>query len=399
MTGRVVLVTGTAGYLGSCLAGQLAASPEVDRVVGIDAAVPDAAARDRMGAAEFSRVDIRNPLVSRVLDAAGVDTVVHAAASSEWDGTATRSTARSMAKELNVLGTMQLLAACQRSETVRHLIVRSTAGVYGASPRDPALFRELDPPVGAPAGDLARDAIDIEGYVRGFARRRPDVRVVMARMAEIVGPTVRTPFTRYLSLSPVVPVPFGRDPRLQLLHERDAVAVLRHLALGSSTGTVNVAGEGVITLNQAVRRAGRVPVGLPETGLTVLRTLAAVSGMGTSAMKQSRALVAGRVLDTRRLVTEVGFVPEHTTVEAFDDFARTLTPAVPPAVVRGLEVRVAALAGVRAEPVGAPAAEAAPPRETSRAASTAPTVSAATGRPRLVGIDGLARAPRGRRTR
>jgi len=171
MAGLIVLVTGVTRFIGSCLAGRLAEHPGVDRVIGVDAALPEPAARTRMGGADFARVDIRNPLVARVIEAAGVDTVVHASASSTPVSTA----ARTMAKEMNVLGTMQLLAACQRSESVRNLIVRSTGAVYGASSRDPAIFTEEMSARSVPSSGPGRDAIDIEAYVRGFGRRRPDV--------------------------------------------------------------------------------------------------------------------------------------------------------------------------------------------------------------------------------
>ena len=134
-----------------------------------------------------------------------------------------------MAKEMNVLGTMQLLAACQRSESVRNLIVRSTGAVYGASSRDPAIFTEEMSARSVPSSGPGRDAIDIEAYVRGFGRRRPDVRIAVPRLADVIGPTVLTPLTRYFALSPVVPMVLGRDARLQLVHETDAVGVLEHL--------------------------------------------------------------------------------------------------------------------------------------------------------------------------
>ena len=81
MTGLVVLVTGVTRFIGSELAGRLAEQPGVARVIGVDATLPEPAARSRMGGAEFARADIRNPLISRVIDAARVDTVVHASAS------------------------------------------------------------------------------------------------------------------------------------------------------------------------------------------------------------------------------------------------------------------------------------------------------------------------------
>ena len=37
-------------------------------------------------------------------------------------------------KEINVIGTMQLLAACQKADSLTKLVVQSSVSVYGASP-------------------------------------------------------------------------------------------------------------------------------------------------------------------------------------------------------------------------------------------------------------------------
>jgi len=415
MAGLIVLVTGVTRYIGSQLAGRLAEHPLVDRVIGVDAALPEPAARSRMGAADFARVDIRNPLVARVIEAAGVDTVVHASASA----TPASSAARSMAKEMNVLGTMQLLAACQRSESVRNLVVRSTAAVYGASSRDPAIFTEEMSARSVPSSGPGRDAIDIEAYVRGFGRRRPDVRIAVPRFADIIGPTVITPLTRYFGLTPVVPMVLGRDARLQLVHELDAVGVMEHLAVGDFSGTVNVAGDGAITLAQAIHRAGRLPLAVPSIALDGLSRTMRTLRMGGFSPGQVKLLSAGRVLDTTRLIEQVGYMPRFTTVGAFDDFAAGLRPALASATVRQLEVRVAGAVGTQALP-DAPALthpgrrstvgiESVDPATPDHADPTADPMAAdelgvideqRIGRPRLVGITGEATGtPRRRRTR
>ena len=72
---------------------------------------------------------------------------------------------------------------------MRHLVVKSTSTVYGASSRDPAMFTEEMGPRRSPRSGFAKDVAEVEGYVRGFARRRPDVRVTMLRLANVVGPT------------------------------------------------------------------------------------------------------------------------------------------------------------------------------------------------------------------
>ena len=58
---------------------------------------------------------------------------------------------RNTMKELNVIGTMQLLAACQKAPGLRNLVVKSTTTVYGASSRDPAMFTEDMEPRRLPA--------------------------------------------------------------------------------------------------------------------------------------------------------------------------------------------------------------------------------------------------------
>jgi len=311
-----------------------------------------------------------------------------------------------MAKEMNVLGTMQLLAACQRSESVRNLIVRSTGAVYGASSRDPAIFTEDMSARSVPSSGPGRDAIDIEAYVRGFGRRRPDVRIAVPRFAEIVGPTVVTPLTRYFSLSPAVPMVLGRDARLQFVHEQDAIGLLEHLALGSFAGTVNAAGDGTITLAQAIHRAGRIPLPVPSIGLDPLSRVMRTLHVGGFSPGQVKVLSAGRVMDTTRLRERVGFTPTFTTMQAFDDFAAGLRPVVTPEAVRRVEVRVASTLGVQ------PLPDTRMPGGTAELAGSVTDVllagpdrsaaddSADGARPRLVGIDGhAAGTPRRRRIR
>ena len=165
MSGRVVLVTGVSRHLGSRLAAILSRDPGVERVVGVDIVPP----REDIGGADFVRADIRNPIIGKVIAAAGVDTVVHMGVLS----TPVQAGGRVTMKEINVIGTMQLLAACQKAESIQRLIVKSTSSVYGAGPKDPAMFTEDTEPRSQPRSGWAKDSVEVESYVRGFARRRP----------------------------------------------------------------------------------------------------------------------------------------------------------------------------------------------------------------------------------
>jgi UDP-glucose 4-epimerase len=106
---KVVLVTGACRFLGGYLTARLAQNPSIDHVIAVDAVTPSKDLLRRMGRAEFVRADIRNPFIAKVIRNGDVDTVVHAAAASY----APRAGGRAALKELNVMGAMQLFAACQ----------------------------------------------------------------------------------------------------------------------------------------------------------------------------------------------------------------------------------------------------------------------------------------------
>jgi UDP-glucose 4-epimerase len=332
---RVVLVTGVSGQLGARLARSLQQDPSVRRVIGVDVTAP----RTDLGRTEFVRADIRNPIIAKVLSTAAVDTVVHLSLIPTPLGVG----GRTAMKELNVIGMMQLLAACQKAPGVRRLVVRSTAAVYGSSSRDPALFTEQDEPRALPRSGYAKDAVEIEGYVRGFGRRRPDVSVTTLRFSNVIGPTADTPLTRYFSL-PVVPRVLGFDPRVQFVHETDALEVLRLATLRDRGGTFNVSGPGVLLLSQAVRRAGRPAVQVPTPAVSAVGGLLRRIGAVDFSPDQLHLLLFGRVLDITRLVDEFGYQPRYSSLAAFDDFVagRGLTGYLTPELLASVEQTVLA---------------------------------------------------------
>lgn len=309
--GVVAVVTGVSRYLGGKVADLLVGQPGVERVIGVDVVPPP-----RTLTAEFIRADIRNPVLGRIFDEAGVDTVVHMGVIA----TPRQAGGRSVMKDINVIGTMQLLAACQRAETVRNLVVKSTSAVYGAGPRDPALITEDAPPRHPPTSGWAKDSAEVEDYVRSFARRRTDVRITTLRFTNIVGPGMRTGMTSYLTL-PVVPTVAGFDSRLQFVHEDDAIEVTRRAVLQRSRGTYNVAGGGVVLLSQAIRKVNRVMVPVPAAALPFVGRSLARGGWADFSRDQIRYLTYGRALDISSVAKELGFHPRYTSEEALTAFA------------------------------------------------------------------------------
>lgn len=317
--GRVVLVTGVGRYLGARTAALLADEPDVDRVVAVDI-VPSPYP---LGSADFVRADIRSPVIAKILTNDEIDTVVHM----NVLATPTAVGGRSPQKEINVLGTMQLLGACQRAPALTSLVVKSSATVYGASAKDPALFTEDMAPKAPPRSGYAKDSVEVEGYVRGFGRRRPDVSVTTLRFANFIGPNVRTPFTEYFTL-PVIPTVMGFDARLQFVHEKDGLEAIRLATVLDKGGTYNIAGDGVLALSQAVRRAGGIAAPLPAFTAGPVGSFFRRARLADFSPEQVRFLTFGRAVDTTRAREDLGFAPTYTTEQAFAEFIETRRPQV-----------------------------------------------------------------------
>ncbi|MEE8600500.1 NAD-dependent epimerase/dehydratase family protein [Euzebya tangerina] len=309
--GRRILITGIAGTLAGRLALRLEEDDRVDYVGGVDLQQPS----HDLKRTEFVRADLRNPLVARVIESTRVDTIVHMSIVAE-PGSAG---GRGRMKELNVIGTMQMLGAAQKAPMVRNLVLRSTTAVYGAHYRDPALFREDNQPRTAPRSGYTKDITEVEAYARGLGRRRPDIDLTILRFANIISSTIETTITKYFAL-PVIPTVLGHDPRLQLLHTDDAVEVLYRATMGSHPGIFNVAGPGIVYLSQAARMTGRPSVLVPAAMAGMLSTaLQPLTGIDITG-EQLPMLQFGRVADITRMRREFDFEPAYSSKQALQEF-------------------------------------------------------------------------------
>jgi UDP-glucose 4-epimerase len=323
---RRVLITGISEELAGGLARALEQRDDIEYLVGVDVREP----RHDLRRTEFVRADIRNPLVVRVITAASIDTVLHLSVHP-----APGRGGRARMKEHNVIGTMQLVAACQKAESLTKLVVKSSTAVYGSDNSDPVLFAEDANPRAPAKGGFAKDVTEVENYVRGFGRRRRDVTVTILRFANFIGGDVSSLFARYFAL-PAMPTVLGFDPRLQFCHPDDAIAVLERATVGDHAGVFNVSGPGILYLSQAIRLAGRVPVPVPEPFATLTGNLLRRTGRIDFSPEQLRFLQFGRIADITRLREVFGYEPQYSTRDAFDDYVarrriRRIAETHPPA--------------------------------------------------------------------
>jgi UDP-glucose 4-epimerase len=314
--GRVVLVTGVSGEFAARVSRALAEHPGVERVVGIDTCLP----RGDLGGVKFVRADIRTPVVGKVIAVEDIDAVVHLDVNPSE-----QSRGRSGAKERNVIGTMQVLAAAQRSEAVRKVVLWSSTAVYGTSPKDPALFTEADNARGGTKSGFPKDVVEVEAYVRGYSRRRPEVIVTTLRAAQILHPEIPAPLRNYFA-NPLLPASLGYDPRLQFLHLEDAINVISESVVHDRWGTFNVAGPGVMMLSQVSRRLGKPTIPLPPFGFSAASSRAVRMMGGDISPDLYRVLTHGRAVDITALRDIFGYEPKYSTEATFEEFRASVRP-------------------------------------------------------------------------
>ena len=315
MPGRRILITGIADQWATDLARRLERDPAVEFIAGIDSEKP-AADLERT---EFIEADLRSPLLARLIPATEPDTVVHCGIL--WYP-APGKPSRAL-HDINVIGSLQLLAACEKAPTLERVVVRSSAAIYGCEGASPSFFTE----------DLARrlplrtrfqrDIGELENYFETFSRRRPDVDCTLLRFQPEIGPGLDTPLVRYLTL-PAVPVQLGFDPRLQLVHAEDATGALLAATMSDPVrGAINVAPSGSISLTRLLRLAGRPQVPIPHVlfGPALSRLGRRSLGAGEVYTDALRLLRFGRGVDNTRLRMELGYEPRFDAVAAAKDFA------------------------------------------------------------------------------
>jgi UDP-glucose 4-epimerase len=295
-----VLITGMGGELGARVASIL--ERRGDAVAGIDVEAP----RHALRRAEFHRVD--------PYDRAGTAAVVHRFRPTAvvhlgvFEPSARRGPARAVG--LTATGVVGLCSALVELGGVDRIVARSGIEVYGRR-RGSALCPDEDAATD-PTSPFGHSLRHVEQVVVDTARAL-GAPASLLRFAPIVGPGFPSPLARVLRL-PAVPVSVLDDPPFSVLHHHDAAAaVVAALDVGAS-GPLNVVGPGAVTVSQAARLGGRLP--MPVVGPLWRPTRIAAEMAGAPLPEHvQELLIRGRTAAGHRSVATLGVRPAVSTPE------------------------------------------------------------------------------------
>ena len=309
--GRRVLITGLGTFWGGRVAKALENDPDVEMIVGVGVEAPTV----ELERTEYVKADSSYSILARIVKATQVDTILHTFLVLDSN----RMSSRQL-HEVNVIGTMNLLAACSAADSpVRTVVVKSSTMVYGSNFRDPAWFTEESTRTRAPRTSVERSLLEVEGYLRDFAVDNPHVNVALLRFANVLGTDIVTPISKALEM-PFVPCILGFDPLMQFVEENDVVRSIEFVMSNEIPGVFNVAGDGKLPWSEVASICGRRPV--PITPILTVPALVPFNRLGITDYppEMMDLLRYGRGVDNRRL-KRAGFAYRYTSAGAVEKYA------------------------------------------------------------------------------
>lgn len=299
-----IAVTGVSGYLGRRLVARLERERSVERIVGIDTAMPGGSPK-----LEFHQLDVRDPRLADRL--AGCSTVVHLA----FIHDPIRDL--DLMRSINVDGTRSAVEAAVAAGA-RNFVYPSSSMVYGASPDNDVPLTESSPTRAQSDDPYAWQKLETEQIVAGVASGA-GMAAVNLRFAIVLGPNVENFVSRMFEAPRMLTVR-GYEPPFQCIHEEDVASALAFAALEGLEGAYNVGAEGWLSQSEVLQLTQKRAVELPEGVAFSMAERLFRAGLTAAPPSELRYLMHPWVIDSSA-IRERGWKPRYTNADALREMA------------------------------------------------------------------------------
>lgn len=309
-----VVIVGASGNIGTSLIESLVSESTVREIVGI------ARRRPRLSYPKTTWVqaDITSDPLAHHLE--GAEALVHLA----WLIQPSHDVG--LLHRVNVEGSKRVFDAAVGAG-VRNIIYSSSLGTYARGPKHQAVAEEWSP-TGIPGSSYSRHKAEVEAILDDFERHH-EVRVVRIRPALVFKKEAASEIRRYF-LGPLFPgrlasprwiwlLPLPPGLRFQAVHSRDVGDAFRRALLTDVHGAFNLAADPVLDPGVLARhlKALRLPVpGGLLRGLCGITHRAHLQPVEPGWIELA---LGCPVMSSDRARTELGWEPEHSSLEALDD--------------------------------------------------------------------------------
>ncbi len=306
--GKVIAVTGAAGYLGQTLVAYLEKQPWVERIICLD--VKPLPSTER---AISYCMDVRDfSLLRAIFSEHAVTHLVHAA----FIVTPPPGLTEQQMYAANVEGSQSVFQNAI-GYGIEHILFISSVAVYGYRSGRSLAVREDAPQ--APTMLYGEHKAQVERNLKQLADNFPRVRIAVVRPTAVVGPLGRmlSPL-RALTAHPIFVLSNGGKALTQALHEQDAAALLAAVVERGLAGVFNAAPNDFASWADIARLSRLPTVSLPRSLLNFATRFNTVWPALRGFTRDVVDLFSESLVVDNTLVRQVtGWMPRHTTREAF----------------------------------------------------------------------------------
>lgn len=312
---KVVAITGAAGYIGNRLLLQLESNFNIGKIVAFDKKPLPYPIHN----ISFYQVDVSRP-ITEYLARHRVETLVHLA--SAYTHT---STYQDWASETALdLATLDAIQASCVAAGVKQAIFLSSHTIYGAYSENPIPLTESAPLRSRPGDYLGEASLVAELSVLDFLNKNLEdgehqpTRVTILRTCPVLGYS-----DDHERVERIFPYRFwgaGDNPPYQFLHEVDLVELMEKVIEQETGGVYNVAGEGVVFLQELADITNRKLTQLPPFLAYTADWLASKRKQPITGSWNLHLTRYPIIMSTGKVRQSLNFRFEYTSMEALNAF-------------------------------------------------------------------------------
>lgn len=308
-----ILITGSAGYLGSKAVSILRSKGH--EIFGIDVRMP-ADPNLYKGFVKGSVAD--EAAMQKIFEAATPHAAVHLAFVVNVLHNEKKE------EEIDVAGAEIFLNNCDNHK-VKKIVFMSSAAAYGAHPDSKLPYTETSLVRGNQAYSYSRLKAQVDKMAAMFMRNYSHGTFVILRPCLFVGPNTANSFFEVLKF-PVIPQIRDkeglRDIDFQFIHEDDMADCLVASIEKDVRGIYNVAADGTVKFSEIARIAGKKRIAVPAWLLYPVTSLLWHCRLIASPPGQLDFMRYTWIMDNSKMKQEL-FKPLHSSMEAFKAFIKT----------------------------------------------------------------------------
>jgi UDP-glucose 4-epimerase len=306
-----VLITGSAGYLGSKVVSILSQKGGYE-IYGIDIKLPENSGDYK----HFVRASVTEMNeMHRLFEEAKPDIAVHLAFAVNTLHDPKKE------EEIDVNGTQNFLSLCELFN-VPKVVFMSSAASYGAYDGAPQAYMETSPLNGNPSYAYSKFKAVTDEMAQKFMKEHPSCAFTMLRPCLFIGPNTNNSFFEVLKF-PLLPQIWDgsgiRNVSFQFIHEDDMADCLVSAIEKKVHGIFNVASDGTIAYSDIAKLVGKRRIAVPAWILYPVTSLLWRLRLISSPPGQLDFMRYNWLMDNQKMKREL-YLPRFSTAEAFKSF-------------------------------------------------------------------------------